>query len=119
MVFILGGVSQGKYEFAKNIAKEDRRIHAHYEKIVKKQLQNESLNPISPIEEIERQIEIWKQSDEWKDMVIISEDMGSGIVPIDKFEREYREINGRVNCILAKEADEVYRVVCGIGMRIK
>lgn len=51
--------------------------------------------------------------------VIISDEIGNGIVPIDAFEREYREQTGRILITLAKQADEVVRVLCGIGQRIK
>ncbi len=53
------------------------------------------------------------------DMIIISDEIGNGIVPIDPFEREYREKTGRILIELAKQADEVVRVVCGIGQKIK
>ena len=51
--------------------------------------------------------------------VIISDEIGYGIVPIDAFEREYREAVGRQSCILAQKADRVVRVVSGIGTVIK
>ena len=51
--------------------------------------------------------------------VIISNEIGYGIVPMDKFERRYRELTGRICCEIAKEAEQVYRVVCGIGTVIK
>ncbi len=54
-----------------------------------------------------------------KDTIIISDEIGNGIVPIDAFEREYRERTGRILIQLAGEADEVVRVICGIGQRIK
>lgn len=54
-----------------------------------------------------------------KDTIIISDEIGNGIVPIDAFEREYRERTGRILIQLASEADEVVRVICGIGQRIK
>lgn len=53
------------------------------------------------------------------DCVIICDEIGNGIVPVDAFEREYRERTGRIMTALAKEAEEVVRVVCGIGQRIK
>ncbi len=53
------------------------------------------------------------------DLIIITDEIGSGIVPADKSERDYREIHGRICCRLAKEAQEVWRVFCGIGQRIK
>ncbi len=53
------------------------------------------------------------------DSIVISDEIGNGIVPIDGFEREYRERTGRILVKLAKQADEVVRVICGIGQRIK
>jgi adenosylcobinamide kinase/adenosylcobinamide-phosphate guanylyltransferase len=53
------------------------------------------------------------------DVVIVTDEIGYGIVPVDKAEREYREVAGRICTRLAAEADEVYRVICGIGTRIK
>ena len=52
-------------------------------------------------------------------MVILTDEIGCGIVPMDGFEREYREVHGRICCRLAQEADAVIRVVCGIGSWIK
>ena len=51
--------------------------------------------------------------------VIISDEVGNGIVPIEAFEREYRERTGRILVELAKRAEEVERVICGIGQKIK
>ena len=38
---------------------------------------------------------------------------------MDKGDREWRETVGRTCCYIAKKADEVVRVVCGVGNRIK
>lgn len=53
------------------------------------------------------------------DCVLVCDEVGSGIVPIDPFEREYRELVGRICCMLAARADQVYRVCCGIGTVLK
>ncbi|MGN0154766.1 MAG: bifunctional adenosylcobinamide kinase/adenosylcobinamide-phosphate guanylyltransferase [Lachnospiraceae bacterium] len=55
----------------------------------------------------------------YPDCVIISDEVGNGIVPIEAFEREYRERTGRILVELAKKAEEVERVICGIGQKIK
>jgi adenosyl cobinamide kinase/adenosyl cobinamide phosphate guanylyltransferase len=55
----------------------------------------------------------------YPDCIIISDEIGNGIVPIDKFEREYRERTGRIQIELARKATEVERVICGIGQKIK
>lgn len=54
-----------------------------------------------------------------EDCIIICDEIGNGIVPIDPFEREYRERVGRILVQLAKRAEEVERVICGIGQKIK
>ena len=51
--------------------------------------------------------------------LLISDEIGYGLVPVDDFEREYREFHGRVMTELAERADRVERVVCGIPQRIK
>ena len=51
--------------------------------------------------------------------VIISDEIGNGIVPVNALEREYRERVGRILVKLAGQADEVVRVICGIGQKIK
>lgn len=55
----------------------------------------------------------------YPDCVIISDEVGNGIVPIEPFEREYREQTGRILIELAKKAEEVERVICGISQKIK
>ncbi len=53
------------------------------------------------------------------DVVIVTNELGYGIVPIDRFDREYRELDGRICTCLAARAQEVVRVVCGMGVVIK
>lgn len=53
------------------------------------------------------------------DVLVVSNELGYGVVPVDKFDRAYRERTGRILCALAKRAREVHRVVCGIGTVIK
>lgn len=51
--------------------------------------------------------------------VIILDEIGSGIIPLDKSERKWRESVGRCGCILAENAETVIRLVCGIPTAIK
>lgn len=53
------------------------------------------------------------------DRILITDEIGYGIVPIDPMEREFRELTGRICCHLAAEADQVWRVTAGIGIQIK
>ncbi len=52
-------------------------------------------------------------------LIIISDEVGNGIVPMEAEEREYREQLGRILCTLAEKAEKVERVICGIGQRLK
>lgn len=53
------------------------------------------------------------------DLVIIADEIGCGIIPMDEKERIYRECAGRVCTELAAFSGKVYRVSCGIGVLIK
>ena len=57
--------------------------------------------------------------DQWKDCVLIVTDISQGVVPVDRQLRAAREANGRLMIYLAREAEQVHRVFCGIGKRIK
>ncbi len=51
--------------------------------------------------------------------VIICNEVGCGVVPMDETERVWRERVGRTCCALALRAEKVVRVQCGIGAVIK
>ena len=53
------------------------------------------------------------------DVILVSEEVGYGIVPADAFERQYREAVGRMCTALAAKSRRVTRVVCGIGTVLK
>ena len=63
--------------------------------------------------------EIFAFVENYPDCVIISDEVGNGIIPIEAFEREYRERTGRMLLEIAKKAEEVERVICGRGQKIK
>ncbi len=52
-------------------------------------------------------------------LVIVSNEVGLGIVPITKQTRVLRDLYGEVNQVLAQAADIVYFVVSGIPLKIK
>jgi adenosylcobinamide kinase / adenosylcobinamide-phosphate guanylyltransferase len=51
--------------------------------------------------------------------VVVTNEIGMGIVPDNALARMFRDIAGRANQILAKAAEEVYFCVSGIPMKIK
>ena len=52
-------------------------------------------------------------------IVFLCDEVGCGVVPMDTFEREWREETGRLLARLAGEADTVTRVFCGLPLRLK
>lgn len=52
-------------------------------------------------------------------VVIVTNEVGLGLVPENKLGRIFRDIAGRMNQFIAAKADEVYLAVCGIPMKIK
>ncbi len=56
---------------------------------------------------------------EQPDAVVVANEVGSGVVPVDAAERAFREAVGRALCVIAQNAASVTRAVCGIGVRIK
>ncbi|SFF08708.1 adenosylcobinamide kinase /adenosylcobinamide-phosphate guanylyltransferase [Phytobacter palmae] len=52
-------------------------------------------------------------------VVLVTNEVGMGIVPENRLARHFRDIAGRVNQRLAQAADSVWLVVSGIGVKIK
>jgi len=67
--------------------------------------------------------EILRQLDEIisknPDIIIISNEIGNGIVPMDPIERRYRDITGHLLIEVAGKSTEVFRIMCGTATRLK
>lgn len=134
MIFVIGGVHQGKLDYTLKLTKfnnedvidclnigslkidevlTDNRPVVYNFNILIKELLKLYDNEDVVKEKINSMLKNNRKS------VIISNEIGYGIVPIDKFERRYRELTGRICCQVAKESEEVHRVICGIGTVIK
>lgn len=127
MKLIIGGYAQGKLNYVlqkydvkpvdvydsklpENAGIHDKTIVLnHFHNWVKTQI----VCAGNPEEEIAAFVKVYPNC------VIISDEVGNGIVPIDALEREYRERCGRILVELAKKAEEVERVICGIAQKIK
>jgi adenosylcobinamide kinase/adenosylcobinamide-phosphate guanylyltransferase len=51
--------------------------------------------------------------------IIVSNEVGMGLVPESRLGRIYRDLLGKANQLLAANADEVYILTCGIPIKIK
>ncbi|WP_044931330.1 bifunctional adenosylcobinamide kinase/adenosylcobinamide-phosphate guanylyltransferase [Oribacterium sp. NK2B42] len=136
MVLIIGGMCQGKHDFCKSEF-PDAEVIEHYEERIREEL-GKGKDPVSEAEkwldDISATMEIdgtdsaihlsMDSANRFKEqlpreLVIIMNEVGSGVVPMDKDEREWREAVGRVSCSFAKRADRVYRLLAGIPQRLK
>jgi len=52
-------------------------------------------------------------------VVMVSNELGLGLVPGDAASREFRDVAGRINQLIAAEADQVYFLVSGLPLRLK
>ena len=127
MDLFVGGKAQGKLNYVLN----------KYDLSFNQVLDGENINNISEIEnyKVFNHFNIWVKNmllnsrDVYNEIelilkinpeiIIISDDLGNGIVPIDKFERNYREFLGRVLCTIAQKSVNMERIICGIGQKIK
>lgn len=50
---------------------------------------------------------------------IVTNEVGLGIVPDTRLGRYFRDLQGRINQLIAKEASEVYLVICGLAQQLK
>ena len=145
MIFIIGGSYQGKTEQALKRLGEDRdscavydgrkdqtgdssaeelermiqdiadaRAVFHLEQIIRRLMEQEELVP-----EWEEQLLRACKDKEGQEKIITADEIGYGIVPLQAFERRYRETEGRFCQKLAARARQVFRIVCGIEMQIK
>lgn len=127
MRLVIGGYAQGKLDYVLEKyhlradmvwdsslpADEEEQagtvVVDHLHSWVKKRI----LNGGCPEEEIQ------SFAERCNDCIVISDEIGNGIVPVDPVEREYRERMGRILIQLADMAEGVERVICGIGQTIK
>ncbi len=110
MILVIGGSYQGKTEYARNTfgnVNYFNQLHL----FIKKRL-SEGVSE----EDILGEIHFAISDGQW---VVIADEIGNGVVPVDSMDRVWREVSGRILITLASEATEVHRVVCGVGQRIK
>ena len=126
MIMITGGAFQGKTEFAKKIfSLDDSEIidgeNCIFEDVFTakcvvnfhlfiKRLMNSDIDPIEFSEKIIR---------DNSQIIIIINEIGCGIIPIEKIDRIWRETVGRTGCFIAQNSEKVIRVNCGIPMYLK
>ena len=140
MELYIGGFAQGKLEYVKCRYNENQKteklfvkvidcVDSHYKKML---LETECdvlilnhlhlwvrdlLDEGMEEEKIQTTILSWIKSN--PDAIVICDELGNGIVPIKKQARIWREQTGRLMIELAKQAERVERILCGLGQRLK
>lgn len=122
MILIIGGMAQGKLDYVlsqtgytKNdvafdfLSALNRPILYGLHDLVAECLKSDG----NPEEEVNKIV------DENPEIIIICDELGCGVVPLDPFERKWRDWVGRICCELAKNAQRVERILCGLPMILK
>lgn len=126
MILIIGGSYQGKLDYARQrfgLADDEiqvcdettsaldfsRRCVAYIDRFALNRIQSEC----EPADIFDTDLGLYK------DIIFIANDVSGGVVPMDPVLRAWREACGRMNMKLASQADEVWRLFCGIPQRIK
>jgi adenosylcobinamide kinase/adenosylcobinamide-phosphate guanylyltransferase len=52
-------------------------------------------------------------------VIMVTNEVGLGIVPNNPQTRRYRDLVGRCNQVIARAADQVFLVSCGLPLQIK
>lgn len=134
MIMITGGAFAGKLEFARahfglnedeiadgtDCAPEDvfaAKCIVHYERLIRRLMETdvqgalcETADPLTFTDRV-----LCGNPD----AIVIMDEIGSGIIPLEKNERLWREQTGRAGCRIAEGSDTVIRVCCGIPEIIK
>ena len=126
MNLIIGGAFQGKKEYTRQyfqIAREEMidgakasyselfqcRCMFHFHEWIKRGIQeNWNLGNLGERLALEN-----------PRIVLITNELGYGVVPVDAFDRRYRETTGRICTEIAARCSKVIRVSCGLGMVIQ
>lgn len=83
---------------------------------------NISTDEVDRIEEsIKKEVESLFEyiKDQSMDMVVVSNELGMGVVPPYPLGRYFRDICGRMNQLAGKYADEAYMAVSGLQLKLK
>jgi adenosyl cobinamide kinase/adenosyl cobinamide phosphate guanylyltransferase len=125
MHLIIGGKYMGKLRYAKKLYGEDAVVcdlaaaapEDMFEARVVVNLQD---GVRSMLERKESPRDFFENSaPRLEDKVLIGDEIGSGVVPMDAFERLWRDETGFVYQILAARADRVDRIWAGLPHRLK
>ena len=103
MILVIGGAYQGKGKFAESLREQEKK--AGRERTIVPQFHEWVKNCMKAEQNIEE--ELREKLAQEPDQIIVCDELGCGVVPMDAFERAWRERTGRIGCELAKQAEAV------------
>lgn len=106
MDLITGGLYQGQDKYIKENYNDSFELYPFVEEEYKKRVSEEDI--------ISKALLKAKNCE-----AVNALEIGAGMIPISKEERNFREIYGRVVCSVADESDKVVRILCGLPTVIK
>lgn len=109
MKLYVGGVCQGQTELAQR-ENPNSELYLDFHETIRKAVLQDGQEPRAFARCF---------CEEHPEAVVIANEVGAGVVPMAAEDRAFREAVGRALCVIAQEAQQVTRCVCGIGVRIK
>lgn len=124
MILVFGGAFNGKLEFVQEKLKiaKDEIFFCRDEKLNydKKVICGLHIFIRACVENKINSVAILKSNEKYlNDKIIICDEINSGIVPIEKIDREWREETGRAMQFLSQNSNSIYRIFFGIGEKLK
>lgn len=128
MILVIGGSFQGKLEFVRRQWMEGQPGNGWYARGDKDSYETALERPVlyGLHHYIRRIVKEGGSVDTFltkvlagQAQIILLDEIGCGLVPMEAGDRQYREETGRAGQRLALEASEVWRVLCGVGQKIK
>ena len=124
MVLIIGGAYQGKLDFAKTaftLSEEDiftcDNPEIDFSKRCINRIEEFTLACVQSGVDPSEYFKAHRY--EWKDSVLICEDIFCGVVPMGAEMRAWRQVTGRLCQYLSREATAVNRIFCGLEQKLK
>ena len=120
MELILGGASQGKEAYAKekykkaplDVTWQEEILWNHFHRCVRLWQQQERT-----LEQMQQYVDA--VCAKTSHLILISNEVGNGVVPLQQEDRAYRDLVGALLIRYAKKAERVERIICQIPQKIK
>ena len=121
-IFITGGTSQGKSGYAMSFRAHGYHVVDDIYKTVREHVYKaDDSICITDADKMAAKImsELEEDCKDHEKTVFVGTEAGCGIVPADKAGRLLREVNGRLNCMIAASSAKVILMTCGLPQIIK